>query len=110
MPAIRLAGVTKTYGAVRANDDVHLEVEPGSIHGVYRTDAHYHTRVNGESDPAYTRYRFTAGSSLDYRSAPSGSTVTCSGPQAIYPGGFNTGCVRHGSGAGASYTQTFPGK
>ncbi|MCW2941325.1 MAG: Heme transporter ATP-binding protein [Actinomycetia bacterium] len=34
MAAIRLIGVTKTYGQVRANDDVHLTVEAGSVHGL----------------------------------------------------------------------------
>jgi simple sugar transport system ATP-binding protein len=32
--AIRLVGVTKAYGPVRANDGVSLDVEPASIHGL----------------------------------------------------------------------------
>ncbi|MEM1277510.1 MAG: ABC transporter ATP-binding protein [Pseudomonadota bacterium] len=33
-PAIRMAGITKRFGAVVANDAVDLTVRPGSIHGV----------------------------------------------------------------------------
>jgi simple sugar transport system ATP-binding protein len=33
-PAVRLARVTKRFGAVLANDDVDLEVAPGTIHGI----------------------------------------------------------------------------
>jgi simple sugar transport system ATP-binding protein len=33
-PAIELIGVNKSFGAVRANRDVHLFVRPGTIHGI----------------------------------------------------------------------------
>ncbi|MEL6267637.1 MAG: ATP-binding cassette domain-containing protein, partial [Pseudomonadota bacterium] len=33
-PAVRLAGITKRFGAVTANDAVDLEVAPGTIHGI----------------------------------------------------------------------------
>ncbi len=33
-PAVRLSGITKTFGPVVANDAVDLEVMPGTIHGI----------------------------------------------------------------------------
>ena len=33
-PAIALSGISKTFGAVRANDDIALTVAPGHIHGI----------------------------------------------------------------------------
>ena len=33
-PAIALSGISKTFGAVRANDDIALTVTPGHIHGI----------------------------------------------------------------------------
>ncbi len=33
-PAIELKGIDKSFGAVRANRDVHLFVRPGTIHGI----------------------------------------------------------------------------
>ncbi len=33
-PAIELRGISKRFGAVQANKDVHLSVAPGSIHGI----------------------------------------------------------------------------
>ena len=33
-PAIELRGISKRFGAVEANRDVHLSVAPGSIHGI----------------------------------------------------------------------------
>ena len=33
-PAVALRGITKVFGAVRANDDVDLTVEEGTIHGI----------------------------------------------------------------------------
>jgi simple sugar transport system ATP-binding protein len=33
-PAVRLTGVNKTFGAVRANRDVNLTVQAGTIHGI----------------------------------------------------------------------------
>jgi simple sugar transport system ATP-binding protein len=33
-PAVRLRGITKTYPGVVANDDIDLDVAPGSIHGL----------------------------------------------------------------------------
>ena len=32
--AIELVGINKSFGAVRANRDIHLKVEPGTIHGI----------------------------------------------------------------------------
>ena len=33
-PAIELTGISKSFGAVRANHDIHLAVRPGTIHGI----------------------------------------------------------------------------
>ncbi len=33
-PAIELCGIGKRFGAVQANRDVDLQVQPGSIHGI----------------------------------------------------------------------------
>ena len=33
-PAITLSGISKTFGAVRANDDIALSVTTGHIHGI----------------------------------------------------------------------------
>ena len=33
-PAVELRGIHKRFGAVHANDDVHLRVERGSVHGI----------------------------------------------------------------------------
>ena len=33
-PAIELIGINKSFGPVRANRDIHLEVAPGTIHGI----------------------------------------------------------------------------
>ena len=33
-PAVRLIGVCKRFGAVQANDDVSLEIEAGTVHGI----------------------------------------------------------------------------
>ena len=33
-PAVSLTGICKSFGAVRANHDVSLEVAPGTIHGI----------------------------------------------------------------------------
>ena len=32
--AIELIGINKSFGAVRANRDIHLAVEKGTIHGI----------------------------------------------------------------------------
>ena len=32
--AIELVGINKSFGAVRANRDIHLKVQPGTIHGI----------------------------------------------------------------------------
>src|SRR5512134_1658529 len=33
-PAIELVGINKSFGAVRANRDIHLEIAKGTIHGI----------------------------------------------------------------------------
>ena len=33
-PAIELVGISKSFGAVRANRDIHLEIAKGTIHGI----------------------------------------------------------------------------
>jgi general nucleoside transport system ATP-binding protein len=33
-PAIELRGISKSFGSVRANEDIDLRVEPGTIHGI----------------------------------------------------------------------------
>ncbi len=33
-PALRLVGISKSFGPVQANRDIHLEVEKGTIHGI----------------------------------------------------------------------------
>ncbi|MEQ9177508.1 MAG: ATP-binding cassette domain-containing protein, partial [Nitratireductor sp.] len=32
--AIELKGIDKSFGAVRANRDINLEIAPGTIHGI----------------------------------------------------------------------------
>ena len=33
-PAVRMQGIHKRFGAVQANMDVALQVEPGTVHGI----------------------------------------------------------------------------